>query len=110
MLYEFLLTLFIIASLILVLVIMIQQGKGSMGMGSLGGGTQMLFGGSGGQDLFQKTTWVLGALFMIGSFALTLMRAKEGETSRYLTSEKAAVVRKAAPVATPAAAEKAPAN
>ncbi|HZW60934.1 MAG TPA: preprotein translocase subunit SecG [Candidatus Babeliales bacterium] len=84
MLYGLLLTLFIIVSLLLVLVILIQQGKSSMGMGTLGGGAQMLFGGSGGQDVFQKTTWVLGALFMAGSFFLTLMRTHETHTSRYL--------------------------
>jgi len=40
-----------------------QKGKGGMGLGSMGGGAQMLFGGSGGQDIFQKTTWVLGIIF-----------------------------------------------
>ena len=63
---------------------MLQQGKGGMGLGGLGGGAQMLFGGSGGQDVFQKTTWVLAALFMLGSFGLTLMKSKGGESSRYL--------------------------
>ena len=44
--------------------------RGNIGLGTMGGGTQMLFGGSGGQDLFQKITWALGALFMGGSLAL----------------------------------------
>lgn len=84
MLYGLLLTLFVIISILLVLIIMIQQGKGSTGLGNLGGGAQMLFGGSGGQDIFQKITWTLGAIFMLGSFALTLMKARAGGTSRYL--------------------------
>lgn len=51
-----------------------------MGLGSIGGGSQTLFGGSGGQDIFQKTTWVLGALFMVSSLGLSLMRSKNSRT------------------------------
>lgn len=51
-----------------------------MGLGGLGGTSQTLFGGSGGQDIFQKITWVLGALFMIGSLGLSLMRSKNSRT------------------------------
>jgi len=47
-----------------------------MGLGALGGGAQTLFGGSGGQDLFQKITWVLGGIFMAGSLGLSIMKAK----------------------------------
>ena len=68
----------------LILLILIQQGKSSMGLGGLGGGTQMLFGGSGGQDIFQKTTWVLGALFMIGSLVLALMKSSGYGSTRYV--------------------------
>lgn len=75
MLYGLLLSLFIFVCFLLILLILIQQGKGNMGLGNLGGGAQMLFGGSGGQDLFQKTTWVLGALFMLGSLTLALMKS-----------------------------------
>lgn len=45
-----------------------------MGLGSLGGGTQLLFGGSGGQDIFQKATWVMCALFMGGSLGLAMLK------------------------------------
>jgi len=84
MLYGFLLTLFILASLLLILVILIQQGKSSMGLGNLGGGAQMLFGGSGGQDIFQKMTWVLGTIFIFGSLILSLMKTHHGRELRYL--------------------------
>ena len=86
MLYELLLTLFVFTSALLILLVLIQQGKSSMGMGNLGGSAQMLFGGSGGQDVFQKTTWVLGALFMVLSFVLTIMHANTEETSRFVKS------------------------
>lgn len=55
-----------------------------MGLGSLGGGAQMLFGGSGGQDLFQKITWVLGSIFMGLSLILALMKSSYMGESRYL--------------------------
>ena len=63
-------------AVLLILIILIQKSKGGMGLGSLGGGTQMLFGGSGGQDLFQKITWVLGTIFMAGSLFLSIMWSK----------------------------------
>ncbi len=48
-----------------------------MGLGNLGGGAQMLFGGSGGQDIFQKITWILGALFMAGSLSLAIIKSRQ---------------------------------
>ena len=66
------------------MIILIQQAKGSIGLGSIGGGTQMLFGGSGGQDLFQKTTWVLGVLFMATSLVLSVIRSTQLGSSRFI--------------------------
>jgi preprotein translocase subunit SecG len=91
MLYGLLLTLFVIVSFLLILIILIQQSKGSMGIGGLGGQTQMLFGGSGGQDIFQKITWVLAALFMAGSLGLALLTTKSTQTSRYLQGNKSGI-------------------
>lgn len=83
MLYGLLITLFIFVCFLLISLVLIQQGKSSIGIGGLGGGAQMLFGGSGGQDVFQKTTWVLGFLFMFGSLGLTLLKNHEGKRSLY---------------------------
>lgn len=76
MLVGLLTTLLVIDGLFLVLFILIQKGKGNMGLGALGGGAQTLFGGSGGQDIFQKITWILGGLFMLGSFGLSILQSK----------------------------------
>jgi len=89
MLYEFLLTLYIINCLLLILIVLMQKGKGSMGLGGFGGGAQMLFGGSGGQDMFQKATWVLGAIFMFGALMLSLMKSTEHKKFRYVTTNYA---------------------
>ncbi len=87
MLYELLITIFVINSLLLLLIVMIQQGKGNMGLGNLGGATQMLFGGTGGADIMQKTTWVLGTIFMTLSLVLALMKTMPSHS--YSFSRKA---------------------
>jgi preprotein translocase subunit SecG len=79
--FAFLMTLFIILCLFLVLFILIQQGKGDMGLGSLGGG-QMLFGGAGGQNFFEKATWIMGAIFVCGALGLTILATRQKEASR----------------------------
>ncbi len=97
MLFGFLLTLYTLNCLILVLVILIQQGKGGLGIGSIGGSSQMLFGGSGGQDLFQKTTWVLGTVYMLGSLLLSIMRTQELRNSSYI-KEFSTAIHQSAPI------------
>ncbi len=82
MLFGILASIFVILSVVLILLILLQKGKGSLGLGTMGGGTQMLFGGSGGQDLFQKTTWVLLAIIMAGSLSLSLMKSRS-KTPKY---------------------------
>lgn len=76
-----LISLLCIDALLLILIILIQKGKGNMGLGSLGGGAQILFGGSGGQDLFQKVTWVLGGIFMAGSLILSILWSRSTSQS-----------------------------
>ena len=88
MLYGFLLTLYIINCLFLVLIILMQKGKSGLGLGGLGGGAQMLFGGGGGQDIFQKISWILGSIFMIGAMMLSLMKTTEHKTFKYVTSKQ----------------------
>lgn len=85
MLYGFLLFFYILCCLLIVLLVLVQKGKSSLGMGTMGGGTQLLFGASGGQDIFQKITWVLGFLLMFGSLGLALMKSSSLQTTRYLT-------------------------
>lgn len=68
---------FVILCLFLVLFILIQQGKGDMGLGSLGGSSQLLFGGSGGQSFFEKATWLMGAIFILGALGISIIKSKE---------------------------------
>jgi preprotein translocase subunit SecG len=80
--------LFVFVCLLMIPLILLQKGKGSMGLGSMGGSAQMLFGGAGGQDLFQKMTWILGALFMGGSLLISIMKTHHYSSSRYLTKQQ----------------------
>lgn len=85
MIYGLLLTVFVIIAFFLVLIILVQQAKGSVGIGGMGGQAQMIFGGSGGQDIFQKITWGCVTFFMFIALLLALMKSNPSETSsRYL--------------------------
>lgn len=79
-----LMTFFAILCFLLAISIFIQQGKGDMGLGSLGGGSQMLFGGSGGQEFFEKITWIMGVLFMVGALGISILKttSRGDEASR----------------------------
>ena len=105
----FFLILFVILCLFLALFILIQQGKGDMGLGGLGRGGQTLFGGSGGQDFFEKATWTMGALFMGGALLLTMYKARQAPSrlSGYqatLPAEKAPQQQEPSPQEIPAQA------
>ena len=51
-----------------------------MGLGAIGGASQTLFGGSGGQDFFEKATWTMGALFMFGALGISILRTNVSES------------------------------
>jgi preprotein translocase subunit SecG len=107
MLYGLLLTLFVIMCPLLILFILIQKGKGGMGIGSMGGGSQMLFGGTGGQDFFQKATWTMGTIFMVGSLLLSIWASHY--TPRYAIPQKAAQpIQSTMPVSQPVAPAQTP--
>lgn len=93
MLFGLLTFLYVLVCVLLILLILVQKGKGSMGIGNLGGGTQMLFGGSGGQDLFQKITWILGAIFIGSSLCLSIMKTHNYQSSRYISQAQSSPAR-----------------
>lgn len=95
MIYGLLITLFVLLCFLLMALILIQKSKGSLGLGNIGGSMQMLFGGSGGQDILQKATWLLGAVFMLSCLGLSIYKSKAPRTSysvnKYLkTTEESA--------------------
>jgi preprotein translocase subunit SecG len=82
--------LYCFSSALLIIIILLQKGKGGLGLGGLGGGgSQMLFGGSGGQTLFQTITWAFGTILMVGGLMFSIYKYKNYK-SNYLSGYKSA--------------------
>jgi preprotein translocase subunit SecG len=99
-------TIHVLVCVFLVLVILLQAGKGG-GMGAAfgGAGSQTVFGGRGGQTFLGKVTAVSAAIFMITSVTL----AYHSSRSRSVVSREASAPASApAPAETPATPSSAP--
>lgn len=72
----FLTVVHVITIIMLVIVVLLQSGKGAEISASFGGSSQTVFGSSGGQNFFQKFTYGLAAFFMITSVLLTVLPVK----------------------------------
>ena len=74
MLYYFLTSLYVFVCLVLLMVILLQQGKGGDMASAFGGGSsQTAFGARGGATLLTKMTTVFAVLFMLGALALAII-------------------------------------
>ena len=78
-----LLTIFhVIVCIFLILVVLLQQGKGADWSGAFGGGgTQNTFGARGAGTVLSKATTAAAVIFMITSLALTILISKPGGSS-----------------------------
>lgn len=65
---------------LIVLVVLMQSGKGAEISATFGGSSQTVFGSSGGANFFTKLTFTLAAIFMATSLTLTLMSAKSRQS------------------------------
>lgn len=84
----------IIACLALIVIVLLQTGKGaSIGASFGGGGSQTLFGGSGAATFLSKATTTIAIIFMLTSLTLAYM-------SGNASSKKSVVSELAAPVDT----------
>jgi preprotein translocase subunit SecG len=88
--YGILLTLHILVSIMLIIAILLQAGKGSdLGAVFGGSGSQALFGTAGPMDFIKKATIVLVVLFMINSLFLGYVVKARPTSSVMSTSSKA---------------------
>jgi preprotein translocase subunit SecG len=92
--HTFLTILYVFVCVFLILVVLLQAGKGG-GMGALGGGSQTVFGGAGAGNFLTRLTAVSAILFMVLSASLAYLSS---------TSEKS--LDKAAQLAAQAASKK----
>jgi preprotein translocase subunit SecG len=74
MLYGLVAALFVVNCLVLMLVILLQQGKGGDIASAFGGGSsQAAFGARSGATVLSRATTVCAALFVIGAIALGIL-------------------------------------
>ncbi len=79
---SFLTVVHVIVSFFLILVVLLQQGKGQdIGSAFGGGGTQATFGARGGATMLTKLTTVAAVMFMLTSLTLTIIISRPGVNS-----------------------------
>lgn len=84
----FLTILHVVICFFLILVVLLQPGRGG-GLGSaFGGAGQQVFGGRGAGTFMTKLTWVSAALFIVTSVSLAFL-ASSGDRSLMERSEQA---------------------
>src|SRR5215217_6709965 len=79
MLYYLVATIYVLVCLVLMLVILLQQGKGGDIANAFGGGSsQAAFGARSGATVLSRATTVCAVLFMLGAIVLGIVRRYEG--------------------------------
>jgi preprotein translocase subunit SecG len=77
MFYYLIVTIYVLVCALLIITILLQQGKGGDIANAFGGGSsQAVFGARSGATMLTRATSVLAALFVIGSLALTMIGAR----------------------------------
>lgn len=74
------LTVHIISSILLILLVLAQSGKGAEAGAMFGGATQAAFGAEGG-NILTKITTTLAVIFMLTSISLTVIQNKANSSS-----------------------------
>ena len=88
----------VLCTLFLILVILLQTGKGAaMGSGLGAGSSQTMFGSSGAANFLTKITTAIATLFMITSLTLATMSSKEKSRSIMPEDEKPAATNSTQP-------------
>ena len=113
MLYYLVVTLYVLTCGLLIITILLQQGKGGDIANAFGGGSsQAVFGARSGATLLTRATSVLAGLFVVGALALTVWGTRgPGSVVGGIDGPPPAAAPAPAPVsnATPPAATPAPA-
>lgn len=73
----FLTVVLIVSAIFLIIVILMQQGKGQEMGAVFGGSSQTVFGASGAGNFLTKTTAILAAIFLGSAFLISYISAKQ---------------------------------
>ena len=99
----------VLVCLLLIAVVLMQQGKGGDIAAAFGGsGSQTAFGARAGASVLTRATTVLGILFMVGSMTLAIMGQRD--TSSVLTGVEGPGLQPTAPVSAPIEIDPTPAS
>ena len=90
-----------VTCLILLMVILLQQGKGDMAAAFGGGSSQSAFGARAGATVLSKATAILSVLFMLGAMALSIIGRGGSGSVVSGTAPAAPISVPKAPVTTP---------
>ena len=71
--YYLLTALYVLICVVLLMVILLQQGKGDIGAMYGGGSSNSAFGARAGATVLSKATAILAVLFMVGAMALAII-------------------------------------
>jgi preprotein translocase subunit SecG len=98
--YTFLIIVFILLSFSMVIIILLQAGKGQGLAGSIGGGMGggSIFGGRGAADFLSKATSWIAALYMIFAILIGMLYKSEAEEAQRSLIEKRVEEQDAIPV------------
>lgn len=93
--YTFLSIVYVLVCIFLILVVLLQTGRGG-GMGALVGGSQTVFGGAGAGNFLTRLTAISAMLFMLLSVTLAYL-SSSSEKSFEKAAERARLSAKKAP-------------
>jgi len=112
-LYYTIISVHIIACLLLIAIVLLQQGKGQdLASAFGGGGSQTAFGPRGSATVLSRATTILAAMFMITSFSLSVIKSGRSSVLDQVPSAVTAPATSETPAeaAPPAPADPAPAE
>jgi preprotein translocase subunit SecG len=102
--YYAVITVHIISCLLLIAIVLLQQGKGQdLASAFGGGGSQTAFGPRGSANVLSRATTILAGLFMVTSLSLSLLRPRDASVLDRVPSAAATPSPAAAPASLPAA-------
>ncbi len=98
--YTFLVVLFILISIVMVVVILLQAGKGQGLAGSIGGGmgSSAIFGGRGAADFLSKATSWIAALYIVFALIIGVIYKSEASDAQKSLIQKRAEKEQAQPL------------
>lgn len=98
----------VVICITLILIVLLQKGKGADMGAAFGGSSQAVFGSSGATPFLLKVTTVIAALFMFTSLGLTFISGRAGNTSimQGVHKTQAPVTQTSTPATPPASPKK----